>query len=107
MTHRPMETMTQAVARLERRGFTVGLRATLDGCLRVGDEDARPADEFVVEEVVRFEGVSDPGDEAVLFALRTREDDVRGTFVATYGPRTDPACAAVIERLPNPPPESR
>jgi hypothetical protein len=102
-----METMTQAVARLERRGFTAALRATRDGCLRVGNDDARPAAEFIVDEVVRFEGVSDPEDEAVLFALRTREGDLRGTFVATYGPQTDPACAAVIERLPPGPVERR
>lgn len=43
--------------------------------------------EAVREALARFEGESDPDDEAALFALRS-------------GPRMEPAHAAVIHRLP-------
>ena len=54
--------------------------------------EATAADD-IVDEIVRFEGESDPDDEAVLFALRSRDDKARGTFVAadegTYAAQVD------------------
>lgn len=100
---KPMETLQQAVHRLEGRGFTGAFRAVAGGQLemRASDGTSRPklsAERMTVEEVVRFEGQSDPGDEAVIFALCT-PDRERGLFVATYGPQMDAACVAVVERL--------
>ena len=54
---------------------------------------------LVVEEVVRFEGESDPSEQAILFALRSLSGDVRGTFVAGYGVLTDPASAEIVRGL--------
>jgi hypothetical protein len=94
-----METLVEAIARLEARGFrdsfepvTGGLRA-----LSAGREFAPEA--LVVEEVVRFEGESDPSEQAILFALRTPAGDVRGTFVAGYGVLTDPSRAEIVRAL--------
>jgi hypothetical protein len=52
-----------------------------------------------VREIVRFEGESDPGDSAVLFALCSRDGVTHGTFVAGYGATTDAETAAVMARL--------
>lgn len=94
-----METLHEAVARLEGCGFVAQLRALPDGRLRAGDAAPRSAEAFEVVEVVRFEGVSDPEDESVLLALRSRDGEVAGTLVATYGPQTDPDTAEVLQRL--------
>lgn len=94
-----METLREAIARLERRGFDRAFQATADGQLRAEGEPPRPPEKLIVEETVRFEGESNPGDEAVLFALRSPDDRVRGTFVASYGTQMDPDCAAAIQRL--------
>lgn len=94
-----METLNEAVARLESCGYDAQLRALPDGYLRAGDGEPRAAEDFVVEEIVRFEGVSDPEDESALFALRSRDGKVAGTLVATYGPQTDPDTAEVLQRL--------
>ncbi len=66
-----METLREAIARLEQRGFRQAFRATSDGKLYVTGESSLAPEELIVEETVRFEGESDPGDESVLFALRT------------------------------------
>lgn len=94
-----METLREALERLVRRGSTVALRARPGGLLEREGEGALAPETLVIDEVVRFEGESDPGEEAVLFALRARDRRFRGTFVATYGTRIDPDCAAVIQRL--------
>ena len=94
-----METLSEAVVRLAAAGFLDSF-VPEDGRLRA--LMARRLffpEELVVEEVVRFEGDSDPGDEAILFALRSHPGDVRGTFATGYGATLDPASAEVVRRL--------
>lgn len=99
MSQRPMETLREAIARLERRGFEQAFRALPDGRLGRSGGPALDPESLVIDEVVRFEGESNPEDEAVLFALRSPDGDLRGTFVASYGPAMDASSVAVIERL--------
>ncbi len=79
-----METLQQAIARLRVLGYTQDWYAK-DGSLRCGTCDATydPAT-VTVDHIVRFEGTSDPGDEAILFAL-TAECSHRGLYSAAYG----------------------
>lgn len=99
MADRFMETMQEAVQRFERQGFRQNFRAAPKGRLTVDGDVLYEPEELVVEEVARFEGSSDPSDEAVLFALRTADGKVRGTFAATYGPQADPSTIEAVRRL--------
>jgi len=94
-----METLREAIDRLERAGFWQAFRACPGGFLEVGTERIHAPESLTVDEIVRFEGESDPEDEAVLFALRSRDGSVRGTFVATYGPSAEPVSGALVKRL--------
>lgn len=94
-----METLDAAIERLERAGYSDALRATADGFLEAQTGRIHPPETLIVDEIVRFEGDSDPADEAVLFALRSRDQSVRATVVATYGPSADPVSGALIKRL--------
>lgn len=98
-TDASMETLREAIARLEKNGFTRSFRPIRGGALEVRGEPPFDPESLVIEETVRFEGTSDPEDEAVLFALRTGDGRVRGTFSASYGPQLDRDCAAAIQRL--------
>jgi hypothetical protein len=94
-----METLRDAIARLERAGYMEALRAHPGGFREVGTGRIHPPESMIVDEIVRFEGESDPEDEAVLFALRSHDGSLRATFVATYGPTSDPISAPLIRRL--------
>ena len=94
-----METMDAAVARLERAGYSDALCARADGFLEVRTGRVHAPESLIVDEIVRFEGESDPADEAVLFALRSRDETLHATFLATYGPTADPVSAPLIRRL--------
>jgi hypothetical protein len=89
-----METVAEATERLQQAGFH-GHWTAVDGarmrCSACGGE--YPADALTVDEVVRFEGASDPADEAILYAL-TGPCGHRGIYVAAYGPD---ASAADVE----------
>lgn len=94
-----METVLEAVTRLRRSGYGVDFTATPDGLVRCGacgtDHDPEGMD---IDETVRYEGVSDPADEAIVLAVRCTCGR-RGTYVAGYGPNASAADAAVLVRL--------
>jgi hypothetical protein len=96
---KPMETLQDALVRLRAAGFREVLRATPAGFAAESTEEVRPPEELVVEEIVRFEGASEPSEEAVLFALASRDDALRGTFVSSFGPGTDPVAGELMRRL--------
>ena len=95
-----MEMLSEAIARLEAAGFGDSFRAEKDGRLwALAAERFFAPDALVVEAVVRFEGESDPDEQAILFALRSSAGDVRGTFATGYGVYADPASAEIVRGL--------
>jgi len=93
------DTLSEVQRWLAGTGFTEDLIAE-DGALRstpsgrvfaVGD--------LVVSAVYRFEGQTDPADEAILFALETPAGEPVGTFTAPYGPAVSATDEAVIDAL--------
>ncbi|MFV0316008.1 MAG: hypothetical protein ACK5O2_03475 [Microthrixaceae bacterium] len=93
-----METLSEATNRLTVAGYQAqflvrGDRVECHDCDR-----SFTAEELTVDETVRFEGMSDPGDEAVLFAI-TDSCGHRGTLVATYGPDMSTEEAALVSHL--------
>ena len=95
-----METLSEAVLRLQSLGYRDSFRAEAEGLRALAASRLFAPEELVVAEVVRFEGPTDPGDEAILFALRSRDGAVRGTFASGYGAGVDPVAAELVRRLP-------
>jgi hypothetical protein len=94
-----MDSILQVGQRLRSEGYVADFSATGDvrlRCHRCGSIHD-PAT-VAVEQVHRFEGASDPGDESVLFALAA-PDCHRGIYTAAYGPDTDPNDVGVVRRL--------
>lgn len=94
----PLETLAEATRRLADAGYGETFRAEEEGLRAVGADRRFAPEELAVDEVVRFEGASDPADEAALFAVRA-PDGLRGTFVVTYGPSAPPLEAEMAKRL--------
>jgi hypothetical protein len=94
------ETLREAMERLHACGydhdFTVepaGLRDRETGRVFAPED-------MLIDEVVRFEGITDPGDEAILLGLRHAGGIVRGTLATAYGPPAEPEEAEILQRLP-------
>jgi hypothetical protein len=76
-------TMSCAIADLVGRGFTADLRVVAGGLRAATGETLRPCD-LVIREVHRFEGVSDPDDMEILYAIESASG-VRGTLADAFG----------------------
>jgi hypothetical protein len=90
--------MTGAIADLVRRGFTANLRVVPGGLRAATGETLRPRD-LVIREVHRFEGVSDPDDMEILYAIESASG-VRGTLADAFGVYADPATGAALQDVP-------
>ena len=93
------ESLSEALDRLSKRGFRSGLRAQ-DGSLRDLDTGEYYDPELLrIDEIVRFEGESDPDEQAILFALQSPGGKALGTYSVAFGPATPPDDGEVIRRL--------
>lgn len=94
----PMDTLSDRMRQLHAAGWTVQLSVS-DGGLRCDGCSCWTAPEDVsVDEVYRFEGDSDPGDESILFAI-SMPCGHRGLLPAAYGNDQMPEVADVVRRL--------
>ncbi len=91
--------MTEAVHRLREAGYGADFEALADGRLRCsGCDGPCDPDEVVIDEIVRFEGSSDPGDAGILVALRCERGHL-GLFTSVYGADASPEAARFLRRL--------
>jgi hypothetical protein len=93
------DTVTDAVNILVAEGYTTNFGIS-DGGLQCGScgrlSDASQAN---IERIFRFEGASDPDDEAIVLGVTCPECELKGVIVAAYGPSADPDEVAVILQL--------
>jgi hypothetical protein len=95
----PEVTVTEAIARLRRDGYVEDFSAD-DGALRCGScRCSMDPGSVTVDAAYRFEGESDPDDEAAVFGLTCVECDAKGVYVVAYGPSMGADDAAVVARL--------
>jgi hypothetical protein len=95
----PEVTVSEAIARLRADGYDQDFSAD-GGALMCGSCRCSMDPRGVVVDVAyRFEGESDPDDEAVVFGLACQECGVKGVYVAAYGPSMGADDAAVVAAL--------
>jgi hypothetical protein len=96
----PMETLVEAITRLRTSGYLADFMATPEGNLvcRSCGTDHEP-EHIEIRETVRFEGDSNPDDEAILLALSC-DDGCLGQYSSAFGPGTPTADMRALARLP-------
>jgi hypothetical protein len=89
-------TVTEAIEQLRKQGFTLDFNLK-ENHLTAGDQ-AYPAGEFEIVDLYRYEGASDPGDEATVYALASASG-LKGVLVSGYGISTDDDSAETLKQL--------
>jgi hypothetical protein len=92
-------TLAGALDELARRGFTEGFQVVGGGLRALGHAETMKPKDLVIREFYRFEGISDPDDMAILYALESL-NGVRGTLADAFGVYADPETTAVLEDIP-------
>jgi hypothetical protein len=91
--------VTEAVAALTAQGYTDELIVKPEGLMAVGKDGVEDVRSAIVDQIYRFEGDSDPADEAIVLGVHCPTLGVRGVVVSAYGPLIDPDHEAVLRAL--------
>ena len=91
-------TLAETIDHLNRRGFTGHFGVTANGLCELGTRVTFRAEELRLCDCFRFEGVSDPGDMAIVYAIESRTG-VRGTLVDACGVYSNPVISEFMARV--------
>lgn len=89
-------TVSEAIEELKKRGFTLDFNLE-ENCLVCHPEKFN-AQDFDIVDVYRYEGDTDPADEATVYALESKFG-TKGILVTGYGISTDNMSSKIIENL--------
>jgi hypothetical protein len=93
------DTLSGQINILRSAGYTEDFNLKED-CLECMSGDYKLMhDEFNVDEVFRFEGDSDPADEAILYAISSDHLPLKGILVNGYGIYSDKITDRMVQKL--------
>lgn len=94
-----MTTVTEVLSNLEKEGYTIDFNLMDNSLEYHGNYLQLHPDEFLIDRHYRFEGISDPEDEAVVYAISSLENNLKGILVNGYGISSDPLTEAMVQAL--------
>lgn len=93
------DTVTAAVADLEKRGYEYDFILAQD-CIECKALDLQlMPEEFEIDEFYRFEGMTDPGDSSVIYAISSPVGNLKGVIIDAYGVYADHISAELLDKL--------
>ncbi len=93
------DTVSLALNSLKERGFTTDFNIAFDKLICNETKACLNPNEFEITEVYRFEGETNPADEAVVYAVESKDGKMKGAFVSAYGTYADPISDEMIKKL--------
>ena len=90
------DTVSEAVNSLKKRGYTTDFNLG-QNCIVCHTGKFDP-DDFEIVEVYRFEGNSDPGDSAAVYAIESN-GGMKGVLVSGYGISAEGMSAEMVKKL--------
>lgn len=91
------ETVSIAIEELRKKGFTTDFNLPENSAIFKSDQFK--IDDYEIVNIYRYEGNSDPADEAIVYAIASKTG-VKGFLVSGYGISTDDATEKILEKIP-------
>ena len=92
-------TLSETINELAKAGYTLDFNAKEDCIICQKAGVTLPPEEFQVDKVYRFEGMSNPDDQAVVYAISSPGHKIKGVLVNGYGLSSDESSSRLISRL--------
>ncbi len=94
--HYHYATVSEALEELRKKGFTTDFNLE-ENCITCHSDRFNP-DEFEITEVYRYEGNTDPADEATVYGIESRSG-LKGVLVTGYGISEDALSTELLQKL--------
>lgn len=95
------ETLSACVDHYVARGYTADFLIPEDkNCLIcVHNNQELAPEEFEIDEIYRFEGMTDPEDSSIVFAISSKDNSIKGLVINGYGATFSSKNAQLVEHL--------
>jgi hypothetical protein len=95
------DTVIEALNDLLERGYSNDFSILADDeCLICNQTSQQLSpEEFEIDEIYRFEGMTDPGDEMILYAISSKNQKIKGTVLNAYGMYSNSDTSKIVKRL--------
>ena len=94
-----MTTLSEVINKLKKEGYTEDFNLQENCLVCKGNFIQIYPDDFIVDKHYRFEGASDPADEAVVYAISSDKYNLKGILVNGYGMYSDSVTDEMIKAL--------
>jgi hypothetical protein len=84
------DTVVEALGLLANEGYTADFEVRGHELCCATCSAQHPVGDLMADHVYRFEGMTDPGDEAIVIGITCPVCGARGSVVSAYGPAADP-----------------
>lgn len=99
--HHNYDTVSEAITDLMKRGYETNFSILHDKerlkCEKTSVEMA--PEDFEIDEIYRFEGNTDPGDEMIVYAIASGKYKLKGVLVNAFGMYNDGRTSRIVKRL--------
>ncbi len=95
----PITTLSETLTALKKQGYSEDFNLATTHLSCQGQAIELFPNDFVVDQHFRFEGPSDPADEAVVYAISSARFNLKGTLVNGYGPSSDSLADELVQAL--------
>jgi hypothetical protein len=93
-----MDTLVKCMSYLDQSGYTTQFKAKPEGLLSLATQQTFKAKDTKIVHFFRFEGESNPSDNAIVYAIETTSG-VKGTLVDGYGTTNDEDVTTFIQQV--------
>jgi hypothetical protein len=88
--------VSEALEKLRKKGYSIDFNLKENGI--VFQDQILGIDDFEIVEVYRYEGISDPGDEATVYAIESKSG-LKGVLVTGFGLSSDTVSSEILKKL--------
>ncbi|MDC7996251.1 phosphoribosylpyrophosphate synthetase [Altibacter sp. HG106] len=90
--------LSVAIEALQKEGYTIDFNLVEEGVESKSLKATWKAGQLEVVRFYRFEGMTNPGDNTILYVIKT-DDGKKGLLVDAYGADTGPVSQEMIDKL--------
>ncbi len=92
------ETVTEAIKGLKSQGYMEDFNLD-ENCIVCGEDTRLQSHEFEVVKYFRFEGETNPSDEAAVYAIASHNKQIKGILVTGFGASQEPMLAEILSKI--------
>ncbi len=93
-----LKDLTQFLSKIVEQGYKENFKATEDGLQSLETSKHYKPEELLIVNFYRFEGISDPDDNSILYVIEAT-DGAKGTLTDAYGVYSDVLVEKIIKQI--------